>query len=106
MCDCPLSFALAPILTGGGGSPLKVEVSLTPSDEVNALRSQVSELQARVAELQRDFNKVEYRYRCEVMLNLQLQDIMAVAGVPFPRRLRTTGTAEGLEIGDTSGSNP
>lgn len=47
-CDCPLSSALLPYLTGEGGSPLKVAVSVTPSDEVVALRSQVAELQAEL----------------------------------------------------------
>lgn len=106
MCECPISSALLASLTSGEGTPLKVAVTVTPSDEVNALRSQVSELQLQLAELQRDFNKVEFRYRCEVLLNLQLQDLMTCAGVPFPRRLRTTQTVEGLATGGTRDSNP
>lgn len=90
-CGCPLSSALLPYFTGEGGSPLKVAVSVTPSDEVMALRSQVSELQAELAALRTAHNRTEYLYMCEVKLNLQLQDLMRAAGVPFPRRLCTTG---------------
>lgn len=95
MGDCPLSSALLSYLTGGEGTPLKVEVSVTPSDEVNALRDRVAELEGELAELRQAYSRVEYRYRCEVLLNLQLQDLMRVAGIPFPRRLRTAGAVEG-----------
>lgn len=71
-----------------------MEVSLTPSDEVQQLRAQLAELQARYDELVRDFNKVEYRYRCEVMLNFQLQDLLRAHGVRFPDRLRTVGLVD------------
>lgn len=87
---CPLSSALLSYLTGGEGTPLRIAVDLTPSDEVTALRAQVAALEAELADLRQTYNKVEFRYRCEVLLNLQLQDLMRVAGVPFPRRLCTT----------------
>lgn len=88
--ECPYTAFLA-ALHGEGGTPLKVEVSFTASDEVQQLRAQLAELQARYDELVRDFNKVEYRYRCEVMLNFQLQDIMQLHGIRFPDRLRSIG---------------
>lgn len=61
--ECPLSSALLSFLTGGEGSPLM---------------------------LRTEHNRTEYLYMCEVTLNLQLQDLMCAAGVPFPRRLCTT----------------
>ena len=66
-------------------------MTLTASDEVMALRSQVASLQAELAALRTAYNRTEYLYGCEVRLNLQLQDLMRSAGVPFPRRLCTTG---------------
>lgn len=95
MCECPISSALSGLLTAGEGTPLKVAVTLTTSDEVLALRSQVASLQAALAELRASYNRVEFWYSCEVRLNLQLQDIMAAAGVPFPDRLRTRGVVPG-----------
>lgn len=92
MCDCILSSALLAGAFGQGGAPLNLAVTVTPSDEVASLRARVSELEAQIADL-RDFgNRTQYRYMCEVQLNLQLQDIMRRAGVSFPRRLCTTGT--------------
>lgn len=88
--ECPLSSALLSYLTGGEGAPLKVSVEVTPSDEVLALRSRVSELEGELAALRIAHNRTEYLYGCEVRLNLQLQDLMRVVGVPFPRRLCTT----------------
>lgn len=88
--ECPLSSALLSYLTGGEGSPLRVSVSVTPSDEVTALRAQVAALEAELAMLRTEHNRTEYLYMCEVKLNLQLQDLMRAAGVPFPRRLCTT----------------
>lgn len=92
MCECILSSALQTALTGLGGAPLNVTVTLTPSDEVLQLRDRVAHLQRQLDASQIEFNRVQYRYMCEVQLNLQLQDIMRRAGVSFPRRLCTTGT--------------
>lgn len=55
--ECPLSSALLSYLTGGEGSPLKVSVSVTPSDEVTALRSQVAALEAELAMLRTEHNR-------------------------------------------------
>ena len=92
MCECPLSSALLSGAFGQGGAPLNVVVTVTPSDEVTSLRSRVSVLERQLAELEFTFNRTQYRYMCEVQLNLQLQDLMRAAGVPFPRRLCTSGT--------------
>lgn len=90
MCECHLSSALLSCLTGQGGTPLNLVVTLTPSDEVVALRSRVAELERQLADFEVTFNRTQYRYMCEVQLNLQLQDLMRRAGVSFPRRLCTT----------------
>lgn len=92
MCDCPLFSALLSGTPGQEGTPLNVAVTVTPSDQVLRLRQRVADLQSQLSALEADFNRTQYRYMCEVQLNLQLQDIMRAAGVPFPRRLCTTGT--------------
>lgn len=92
MCECSLSSALLSGLIGQGGTPLNVAVTLTPSDEVMSLRSRIVDLESQLADLETTFNRTQYRYMCEVQLNLQLQDLMRAAHVPFPRRLCTTGT--------------
>ena len=92
MCECPFSSALLSGILGQGGTPLNVAVTVTPSDEVTALRTRIAQLEGQLSELETTFNRTQYRYMCEVQLNMQLQDLMRAAGVSFPRRLRTTGT--------------
>lgn len=94
MYDSPETFlsALLSGVTGQGGAPLNIAVTLTSSDEVLALRAQVAELQGQLSELQTSYNRVQYLYMCEVQLNWQLQDILKGAGIPFPRRLCTSGS--------------
>lgn len=91
MCECPLSSALLSGILGQGGTPLNVAVTVTSSDEVVSLRSQITALEGELSELRTAFNRAQYLYICEVQLNMQLQDLMNRAGVPFPHRLRTTG---------------
>lgn len=70
-----------------GGIPLKVEVILTTSDEVQALRQQVSDLTLQLAQLQERYNRTEYLYRCETLINLHIVDYCKACGVPIPKRL-------------------
>lgn len=74
-------------LMGWGPLPLKLEVSLTPSDEVQQLRQQVSDITSRLSELEAQFNRTEYLYRCETIINLRLQDFCREHGLKVPRHL-------------------
>lgn len=94
MCECPLSSALLSGMAGQGGTPLKLAVTLTTADEVIQLRQRILTLEELLADHEREYNRVQYLYMCEVQLNLQLQDIMRAHHVPFPRRLCTTGVKE------------
>lgn len=67
--------------------PLRVDVSLTPSDEVQQLRQQVSDITLRLSELETQFNRTEYLYRCETIINLRLQDFCREHGLKVPRQL-------------------
>lgn len=92
MCECTLSSALLSGILGREGAPLNVAVTVTPSDLVTELRNTVADLRRQLVDYEVSYNRVQYRYMCEVQLNLQLQDLMRQAGVPFPRRLCTKGT--------------
>lgn len=82
---------------GWGPLPLRVEVSLTPSDEVQALRQQLSEASLQLKELEQRVNRAEYLYRCETIINLRLTDYCRAHGFQVPRHLfgRPYDLAEG-----------
>lgn len=86
MCPNPFTAPLSFIL-GQGSAPLKVEVSVTPSDEVQHLRSQVQDLQTQLNTMQARYNRVEYLYRCETLINSQLIDLCKDRGFTVPKRL-------------------
>lgn len=81
-------YPLAPqVLPDLGGIPLKLEVSITPSDEVQSLRQQLRDKTSQLETLQKEFNRVSYLYRVETLINLQLQDICKENGIKVPPRL-------------------
>lgn len=69
----PLSLPLS-LMVGEGGTPLKLEVVVTTSDEVLALRARVAELEATINGLRSEYNRLEYLYRCESIINQRLLD--------------------------------
>lgn len=71
----------------GGGSPLQVEVILTDSNMVQSLRQQLTQLQAEHDRLRDSFAHTEYKYRCEVLVNMQIMDYCKDKGIKIPRRL-------------------
>lgn len=83
---CRLSFPLSVILSRQG-DPFKLDVTLTTSDEVLALRQQASELASQVQELRAQLNRAEYLYRCETVINTRLVDLCRSQGVAVPKQL-------------------
>lgn len=55
--------------------PLKVDVILTPSQQVLSLQKRVSDLTYRIDDMQRNYDRLDYKYRCEVLVNSELMDI-------------------------------
>lgn len=68
-------FSLLPSsVEGEGGTPLRLEVVVTTSDEVLSLRARVKELEEVIEGLRSEYNRIEYLYRCESIINQRLID--------------------------------
>lgn len=70
----------------GDGSPIRLEVTLSPSDELLSLRSQVSDLQHALDLERADRKRTEFKYSCEASLRMQLVDYLRDNGISFPKR--------------------
>ena len=83
-----LLASLAALLAGvGEGIPINLNVSLTPSERVQALEKQVAALSSELSTLRREYNRVEYLYFCESRINQRIQDYCAENGFRLPRSL-------------------
>lgn len=63
--------------------PFRVDVRLTPSDEVLKLREQVEQLQTELDGLRTDYLNLEFKYRQETIINMELQDLLREHGISF-----------------------
>lgn len=70
-----------------GDTPIKVELSLTPSDEVQALRAQIASLEKDLQRLKDVCRQAEELYGFETMLNLELIDYCRDHQFKLPSRL-------------------
>lgn len=61
--------------------PIELFVRLSPSDEVMQLRADVAHLEERLDQLRKEYNRTEFLYRCEVMINSQLVDLCREHGI-------------------------
>ena len=66
----------------------RLEVVLTPSDEVVSLREQVKQLVGERDHLQEEYNRIEFLYRCECAINLELQDLLKEHGIAYREVLK------------------
>lgn len=64
---------------------------LTPSDEVVSLRKQVETLSGELAALRADYNRVEFLYRSESIINLEFQDLLNAHGIPYRDAIKRYG---------------
>lgn len=87
MCASDTPSAPQALTLDLGGVPLNINVTLTPSDEVLALRQQVADLQHQLSDLRTDYERMSYQYRCETIINLNLTDLCRANKVKIPRRL-------------------
>ena len=63
--------------------PIEIHVRLSPDDEVLALRARVAELEAQAEAARAERDRLEYKYRCESLINTELIDLCKREGVPF-----------------------
>lgn len=80
MARCPrfgtLSKRPAPgrSLSRPGVFPQRLEIVLTPSEEVERLKATIAKQSEYIRQLQADYNRLEYKYRCESIVNMRLLD--------------------------------
>lgn len=67
----------------GSGSPLRLDVRVTPSDEVVALRDELRDLRRELSELRTAYDRLELNFRGECIINLELQDLLREHGISF-----------------------
>lgn len=72
----------------------RLEVVLTPSDEVLSLREQVKQLVGERDHLQEEYNRIEFLYRCECAINLELQDLLKEHGIAYREVLKQYAARE------------
>lgn len=67
----------------------RLEIVLTPSDEITRLREQVKQLAGERDNLQQEYNRIELLYRSECVINLELQDLLKEHGISFREVLKS-----------------
>lgn len=66
---------------------LRVNIMLADSEEVIALKDEIRKLRLDYQRLQEDFNRTEYRYRCESIISQRLLDFCREQRVAVPREM-------------------
>lgn len=83
---------LSQLLERAGTSPIQLEVSLCDSKVVKEYQNRVEELEALLAVSKEDFNRLEFKFRCECIINERLTDFCREQKVNVPPELfRTAG---------------
>lgn len=75
-----LSSLLSDVLTAGKGA-IPLSISLKEDEEVQRLREEISDLQARNSTLQDELDRAQYLFRCESILNNKLVDLLRENGI-------------------------
>jgi len=73
--------------------PIEVNVHLTSSDEVLALRERVNSLEKELSVVKDAANRTEFLYRCEVLINERLVDLCKDNEIRIPKSLYHRPTA-------------
>lgn len=78
-----LAAALLTLCQGGEGIPLNVRI--TPSDEILALRARISELEGEVKRYKETLERSEYKRGCERQISANLLELCRESGIKVPR---------------------
>ena len=65
--------------------PLRLHITLSPSEELLALRRENEDLRQELDRLRSDFKRNEYRFACESILNNKLIDLCRESGIEVPK---------------------
>lgn len=82
-----LAPALLKVLERAGEGGLHLTVSLRDEKEVAAMKARIAELETELEGLKASYNRCEFAFRCESLINMQITDYCRELGVSLPRRL-------------------
>lgn len=83
MSSAELLSLLYGLVEGEGAIPL--HLSVRNDDLVKSLQAENDDLRSRLKALQDDFNRVEFKYRCEVIQSMKLVDRLREAGIKLDK---------------------
>lgn len=82
----------------------RLEITVKTADEVLELRAKIAALQAEVVDITAKYNRVEYSFRCEVIINSELVDLCRASGVKFRPSILAARQSASEAAGEAAGS--
>ena len=80
--------------------PIEIQVRYTASAEIEKMASKSHQLELQLVDMKEQRDRAEYRYRCECLINMQLQDLLDEHGIEYRAALQRR------PWGDESGPGP
>lgn len=68
--------------------PLKLQLTVSPSDELSRLRAEVDQLRSQLGKSEEQLRKVEFLLGCETRVNGELNDLLREHGIQYRQVLR------------------
>lgn len=79
--------SLSRLIDRVGEGELRVSLAVTDAQEVLELRNRILDLEAENARLSESVRSLEYQYRCECLINMELVDLCRDNGIKIRRPL-------------------
>lgn len=80
--------SLSRLIDRVGEGELRVSLAVTDAQEVLELRDRILDLEAENARLSESVRSLEYQYRCEVVVNMELTDLLRAHKIKFRSALK------------------